>query len=240
MVETEFQEWYKDQIMPSDDELNSLEHHGVKGQKWGIRRTPEQLGHISEKKRKVSNWIQKARKNSAKRKRQAAKKKEAAKKKKVEKEEESEDKIREKVLNSTDPKYIYKYRHLLTTKELQDRLTRIDTEAKVKKLTIDDKTKKKLKDGEEVLKSLGAMAESVGKIASAYNTIAETRQKAEKRVSDAEKKRETEREAERKQKEEKEKSQLDRDMEKIWAQYMANAGKSSSNTISGAKKKKKR
>ena len=27
----------------------SLWHHGVKGQKWGIRRTPEQLGHGSSK-----------------------------------------------------------------------------------------------------------------------------------------------------------------------------------------------
>lgn len=24
---------------------NSLQHHGVKGQKWGVRRTPQQLGH---------------------------------------------------------------------------------------------------------------------------------------------------------------------------------------------------
>lgn len=24
---------------------NELYHHGIKGQKWGIRRTPEQLGH---------------------------------------------------------------------------------------------------------------------------------------------------------------------------------------------------
>lgn len=27
-----------------------FEHHGVKGQKWGLRRTPEQLGHILKKK----------------------------------------------------------------------------------------------------------------------------------------------------------------------------------------------
>lgn len=30
--------------------LDYLEHHGIKGQRWGIRRTPEQLGHILKKK----------------------------------------------------------------------------------------------------------------------------------------------------------------------------------------------
>ena len=24
-------------------------HHGIKGQKWGVRRTPEQLGHVKKK-----------------------------------------------------------------------------------------------------------------------------------------------------------------------------------------------
>lgn len=198
MVESQFQEWYKDLLMPSDEELNELEHYGIKGMKWGVRRTPEQLGHVTEKKRRVTSWIQKARKKSAKRKKQAAKKKEAEKKTKAEKEEESTEKIREKLLKSTDPKYIYKHRDLLTTKELQDRLTRIDVEAKVKKLTVDEKAKKTLKSGEETLKSLGSMAESVGKIATAYNTIAEARTKAEKREADREKKRQEETEKLRK------------------------------------------
>lgn len=41
-------------------------HHGVKGMKWGVRRTPEQLGHKSEKapdqmlNAKIENIIQKA------------------------------------------------------------------------------------------------------------------------------------------------------------------------------------
>lgn len=29
-----------------------LEHYGIKGMKWGIRRTPEQLGHKTEKLKK--------------------------------------------------------------------------------------------------------------------------------------------------------------------------------------------
>lgn len=32
-----------------DNDYNSFSHYGVKGMKWGIRRTPEQLGHIVKK-----------------------------------------------------------------------------------------------------------------------------------------------------------------------------------------------
>lgn len=41
--------------MTMDDfyaEQDYLEHYGIKGMKWGIRRTPEQLGHYIEKQRK--------------------------------------------------------------------------------------------------------------------------------------------------------------------------------------------
>lgn len=36
--------------MPSEY-CEYLEHHGIKGMKWGVRRTPEQLGHLSPKKK---------------------------------------------------------------------------------------------------------------------------------------------------------------------------------------------
>ena len=32
----------------------SIWHHGIKGQKWGVRRTPEQLGHLSSETGKVA------------------------------------------------------------------------------------------------------------------------------------------------------------------------------------------
>lgn len=264
MIESQFQEWYKDELMPSDDELNSLEHYGVKGQKWGVRRTPEQLGHITEKKRRVSNWIQKARKKSAKRKKQAAKKKVEAKKAKAEKEEESEDKIREKILNSTDPKYIYKHRELLTTKELQDRLTRIDTESKVK--TLSEKQVKKGADALKVLgdtakmaSSLGTIAENTKKIYDAYSTI--TSNKAANKFTEEgrdeqRRKREREREAERAQdreakqkkardkkdeREKENKEKLDREMEKLWYAYMGTRVDSINTPgLSAPKKKRKK
>lgn len=37
-----------------------LEHHGIKGQRWGIRRTPEQLGHkVDRLKKKTAKLEQK-------------------------------------------------------------------------------------------------------------------------------------------------------------------------------------
>ena len=56
-----------------------LEHHGIKGQKWGVRRTPEQLGHaVSRGRQSISSFFGNAKKShqarvSAKNKAQLAK-----------------------------------------------------------------------------------------------------------------------------------------------------------------------
>lgn len=36
--------------------MSSLQHHGIKGMKWGVRRTPEQLGHKNLRKAKTANF----------------------------------------------------------------------------------------------------------------------------------------------------------------------------------------
>ena len=32
-----------------------LAHHGIKGQKWGVRRTPEELGHVKKLKQQLGD-----------------------------------------------------------------------------------------------------------------------------------------------------------------------------------------
>lgn len=141
--------------MPDD----FLEHYGVKGQRWGVRRTPEQLGHRGES--TIKRLMKKIQKSSAKK-----------KKEKVKKEEESDDKIREKVLKSTDPKYIYKHRSLLTDKELNDRINRINTEAKLKSMAEPKGELYKIaQSGDNWLKTTSSMANSVRNIYVAANTI---------------------------------------------------------------------
>lgn len=39
---------------------NELAHHGIKGQKWGVRRTPTQLGHRPSKKEAKKKGTQKS------------------------------------------------------------------------------------------------------------------------------------------------------------------------------------
>lgn len=38
------------------NEQEYLAHHGIKGMKWGVRRTPEQLGHPRSQKKSKSIW----------------------------------------------------------------------------------------------------------------------------------------------------------------------------------------
>lgn len=95
-----------------------LIHHGIKGQKWGIRRTAAQLGH------KVSGAIKK-RKEA----RSTAK---AAKK--AQKVELTVEQKKEQVLKSRSAAELYKNAPLFSTNELQSAYNRLSLERNIKNL----------------------------------------------------------------------------------------------------------
>lgn len=133
-----------------------LYHAGVKGQKWGERRyqtkdgTWTPLGLRMRRDREGGDGDGKREGYFARRKRireekektkKAAKYKKAAdeKAKKEAIEKETLDERRARILKSTDAQELYKNRDILTTAEINERLNRIDTEAKLARVAASTK-----------------------------------------------------------------------------------------------------
>ena len=95
-------------------ESNSIYHHGILGQKWGVRRFQNKDGSLTpfgRKRRKEDN----------------------------DNPDETVEEKRARLLKSTNAKELYKDRNLLTTAELNERINRIDTEARLSSLANKDK-----------------------------------------------------------------------------------------------------
>ena len=97
-------------------------HHGIKGMKWGIRRTPEQLGHKIKAKLGI--------------KKKPGSKVETVKdtEKKQDREEETVEQKKERVLKSRSAKVLYDNADLFTTQELQQAYNRLALERNIKSL----------------------------------------------------------------------------------------------------------
>lgn len=169
---------------------DELEHHGVKGQSWGERNGPPyplsrgKDGRITKTQKKKKASLLARAKNALGGKKSVSK----TKKTKESKEEESTEKIREKLLKSTDPKYIAKHIDLLDTRELKERLDRINTEQQLRKLT-QSNNKKKVDAGMEWVNNLGKIADTTSKVAKAYSdTIDATTKKSKVKYEEAERK----------------------------------------------------
>lgn len=97
---------------------DELYHHGIKGMKWGIRRTPAQLGHTTETAKKAASAVGKAVGSAGKKAVTAVSEHRAAKKQKkaAEAEAERQKKLRKKPVSE------------MTDDELKERIARLELE----------------------------------------------------------------------------------------------------------------
>lgn len=124
-----------------------LYHHGVKGQKHGERRyqskdgTWTPLGLKMRRAREGSGDSKREKREGyfAKKKRIKNEKAAEAKARREAIEKETMEERRARMLKSTDARELYKNRDLLTTAEINERINRIDTEAKLSKIAASTK-----------------------------------------------------------------------------------------------------
>lgn len=156
-------------------------HHGVKGMRWGIRRYQKKDGSLTrlgkkrrqadedeqKKQQKEQAKTQKAQAKAQKKQLQEAEAKkkqeeqEAAQKKKA---EEAREELRSRLLKSNNAQEIYENRNLLTTQEINERLTRIDAERRLGA----EAAKNKVTFGDKVQKAVDKASKIANTIETAY------------------------------------------------------------------------
>ena len=129
---------------------DELQHHGIKGQRWGIRRFQTKDGALTPRGQKRYNKEidnlkaeKKRLRNEERTKKKLSKmddlKKDVEELEKKVKDGETPEQKKERLLKSTDPKELYENRDALSTFELNERINRIDTEARLKSKIVEEK-----------------------------------------------------------------------------------------------------
>ena len=144
-----------------------LTHHGIKGMKWGVRRTQAQLGHKpSSNKKKPSLKERFEAKKKLKAKQKAA---EVARKAKQTKEEYEAEK--KKAIESGTAADVLKFKGKLTNQELNSAVNRLNMESQLSQLN-DRTTKTGLDKVESTMNKIDRIKGAAEKGISAWNTFA--------------------------------------------------------------------
>lgn len=168
-----------------DDEY--LEHYGIKGMKWGVRRTPEQLGHhIDKQKRKLAKNVAAAKKAKAAGDKEKLKKlniKSLKLKKDISNSKKELDKInkeekrkteeeRANFLKTASAEQLYSRRHEFSESQLNTAMKRINMEQTIKSMA-DKDMQDKIESGRQKIESIMKYADTAAKTVDTFDNVAD-------------------------------------------------------------------
>lgn len=140
-----------------ESSTGSLEHYGVIGMKWGVRKDRDSSDRAREKRRKKQAKVLK--KARARKKKLSEARKKEAEKARIEK---------DKILRN--PRLLKKYQYNFTQEEVNDAIRRFDNDTRLRNVQLS-----KIESGRRFVESLAGMTKSginiYNNAASAYNTF---------------------------------------------------------------------